>query len=131
MAEETVDINTAEDPVEEQQRHEHQASTPEAFEEPDDGSGQEKSEQPAAESSWSGPILSLARKATETISSGMSYAAAPRKSPHGSAATSPTEKEPENDLSSNSKKLPGRLRLFPDLFEHSDYATLFLLSFQH
>uniref|UniRef100_A0A7N8Y597 RUN and FYVE domain containing 1 n=1 Tax=Mastacembelus armatus TaxID=205130 RepID=A0A7N8Y597_9TELE len=43
------------------------------------GGRTEKSAPTAAENSWSAPIVSLARKATETISSGVSYAAAQRK----------------------------------------------------
>lgn len=80
-----------------------------------DGHGRTEKSAPApapaatAENSWSAPILSLARKATETISSGVSYAAAPRNPSQGSAVSSPTEKEPENDLNRTSKKLPGKL----------------------
>uniref|UniRef100_A0A668ASU0 RUN and FYVE domain containing 1 n=1 Tax=Myripristis murdjan TaxID=586833 RepID=A0A668ASU0_9TELE len=61
------------------------------------GDGRGQKEKPVAESSWSAPILSLARKATETISSGVSYGAALRHPSTGSTASSPTEKEPEND----------------------------------
>ena len=118
MADEAGNINTAaEDPDEEQQQHEHEASSVAALEERGDSSGPETAEQPAAaENSWSGPFLSLARKATETISSGMSYAAAPRKLSHGSAASSPLEKESENELSSTSDKPAGKLRFYSDLF---------------
>uniref|UniRef100_A0A8L0DRZ1 RUN and FYVE domain containing 1 n=1 Tax=Oncorhynchus mykiss TaxID=8022 RepID=A0A8L0DRZ1_ONCMY len=45
-------------------------------------------DKPATESNWSTPIMSLARKATETISSGVSYGAALRNATSsGSAAT--------------------------------------------
>uniref|UniRef100_A0A8C8IJE8 RUN and FYVE domain containing 1 n=1 Tax=Oncorhynchus tshawytscha TaxID=74940 RepID=A0A8C8IJE8_ONCTS len=59
-------------------------------------------DKPATESNWSTPILSLARKATETISSGVSYGAALRNATSsGSAASSPTsptkQKSTEND----------------------------------
>ncbi|XP_064811261.1 RUN and FYVE domain-containing protein 1-like isoform X1 [Oncorhynchus masou masou] len=59
-------------------------------------------DEPATESNWSTPILSLARKATETISSGVSYGAALRNATSsGSAASStasPTkQKSTEND----------------------------------
>lgn len=75
-----------------------------------DGHGRaEKATPAAAESIWSAPILSLARKATETISSGVSYAAAPRNLSHGSAVSSPTEAEHDNCISQTSKKLPGGL----------------------
>lgn len=112
MADEAGEVNTAvEDREETQRQHEPEVLQPAADGEPD---GQDWAEKPApaavaAETGWSAPILSLARKATETISSGMSYAAAPRKPSVGSAASSPTEKEPENDLNSTSKKLPGRV----------------------
>ncbi|XP_029518428.1 RUN and FYVE domain-containing protein 1 isoform X2 [Oncorhynchus nerka] len=59
-------------------------------------------DKPATESNWSTPILSLARKATETISSGVSYGAALRNATSsgsaGSSPTSPTtQKSTEND----------------------------------
>ncbi|XP_070960104.1 RUN and FYVE domain-containing protein 1-like isoform X2 [Oncorhynchus clarkii lewisi] len=59
-------------------------------------------DKPVTESNWSTPILSLARKATETISSGVSYGAALRNATSsGSAASSPTsptkQKSTEND----------------------------------
>uniref|UniRef100_A0A4W5RD70 RUN and FYVE domain containing 1 n=1 Tax=Hucho hucho TaxID=62062 RepID=A0A4W5RD70_9TELE len=57
-------------------------------------------DKPETESNWSTPILSLARKATETISSGVSYGAALR-----SAASSPTiptkQNSTENDTNTN------------------------------
>nr|XP_029508186.1 RUN and FYVE domain-containing protein 1-like [Oncorhynchus nerka] len=61
---------------------------------------------PATESNWSTPILSLARKATETISSGVSYGAALRNATSsGSAAISlkcPTKQNStENDTNAN------------------------------
>uniref|UniRef100_A0A8K9UNQ5 RUN and FYVE domain containing 1 n=1 Tax=Oncorhynchus mykiss TaxID=8022 RepID=A0A8K9UNQ5_ONCMY len=59
-------------------------------------------DKPVTESNWSTPILSLARKATETISSGVSYGAVLRNATSsGSAASSPTsptkQKSTEND----------------------------------
>lgn len=60
-----------------------------------------------AENSWSAPLLSLARKATETISSGVNYAASQRNPSQGSAVSIPTENEPENDVGNFSKRLPG------------------------
>uniref|UniRef100_A0A8C9Y9X6 RUN and FYVE domain containing 1 n=2 Tax=Sander lucioperca TaxID=283035 RepID=A0A8C9Y9X6_SANLU len=79
MADEAGEVNTAVEDGEAKQ----QLDEPEVSETaPDCESGgsdrQERTEKPApaaAESSWSAPILSLARKATETISSGVSYAA--------------------------------------------------------
>ncbi|KAM9510944.1 RUN and FYVE domain-containing protein 1-like isoform 1-T1 [Salvelinus alpinus] len=63
-------------------------------------------DKPATESNWSTPILSLARKATETISSGVTYGAALRNATSsGSAASSPTSptklKSTENDNNTN------------------------------
>uniref|UniRef100_A0A4W5NW03 RUN and FYVE domain containing 1 n=1 Tax=Hucho hucho TaxID=62062 RepID=A0A4W5NW03_9TELE len=63
-------------------------------------------DKPATESNWSTPILSLARKATETISSGVSYRAALRNATSsGSAASSPTsptkQNSTENDTNTN------------------------------
>uniref|UniRef100_A0A7N8WXX5 RUN and FYVE domain containing 1 n=1 Tax=Mastacembelus armatus TaxID=205130 RepID=A0A7N8WXX5_9TELE len=55
------------------------------------GGRTEKSAPTAAENSWSAPIVSLARKATETISSGVSYAAAQRKPSQGSAVMVPAK----------------------------------------
>lgn len=69
--------------------------------------GQPRAEKSAAESSWSAPLLTLARKATETISSGVSYAAAPRNCAQASTGSS-AENEPEHGLNS-SKILPGQL----------------------
>lgn len=113
MADEAGETNTAVEDGEAKQAEEPEvlgdATVSEAS-----GDGRGQKEKPVAESSWSAPILSLARKATETISSGVSYGAALRHPSTGSTASSPTEKEPENDSSSNSsasKILPGRLRL--------------------
>ncbi|XP_041703605.1 RUN and FYVE domain-containing protein 1 isoform X1 [Coregonus clupeaformis] len=63
-------------------------------------------DKPATESNWSTPILSLARKATETISSGVSYGAALRNAKSSgsavSSATSPTKQNStENDTHTN------------------------------
>ncbi|CAB1324905.1 unnamed protein product [Coregonus sp. 'balchen'] len=63
-------------------------------------------DKPATESNWSTPILSLARKATETISSGVSYRAALRNATSSaSAASSPTsptiQNSTENDTNTN------------------------------
>lgn len=60
---------------------------------------------PASELSWSAPLLSFARKATETISSGVSYAATPRNPAQG-AASSPANTLPENDVNCTSHQ-PG------------------------
>lgn len=125
MADQTLEINTtAEDPVAKQQVDEAEVSGPAAQGEPDGGcdvrNSPEKSS-PAADSSWSAPILSLARKATETISGGMSYAAAPRKPSLGS------ELEPENNLTNTPKKFTGIsvFYMLPSLFLKILYIRIF------
>lgn len=111
MADESEEVNTAvEDGEAKQLEDEPRVSETGPDDETGDGHGQ--AEKSAAESSWSAPLLSLARKATETISSGVSYA--PRNSAQGSAVSSPAEKEPENELN-NSKKLPGKCELLETL----------------
>nr|XP_019936609.1 PREDICTED: RUN and FYVE domain-containing protein 1-like [Paralichthys olivaceus] len=132
MADEAEEVNTAAgDDDADQQLHEPQASAAAT----DGGSGgsdalgpMEKPTPAAAESAWSAPILSLARKATETISSGVSYAAGPRSHSLGSAASSPTEKEPENGLSNTSKKRPVLPPKDPTAIERSNLLSMMKLS---
>ncbi|KAA8589102.1 hypothetical protein FQN60_010447 [Etheostoma spectabile] len=128
MADEAGEVNTAVEDGEAKQ----QLCEPEVSEaEPDGGHGQERTEKPApaaSESSWSAPILSLARKATETISSGVSYAAAPRNPSQGSAASSPTERESENHLNNTSKKLPVISPKDPMAIERSNLLSMMKLS---
>lgn len=102
MADEAEEVNTAADdgdaalPLQETEVSE--AETNGEFRSsdwPDPGS---KPSPASAEHSWSAPLLSLARKATETISSGVSYATTPRNPAQGSAASSPTTALCENDL---------------------------------
>ncbi|XP_041653971.1 RUN and FYVE domain-containing protein 1 [Cheilinus undulatus] len=132
MADESGEVNTAvEDGEAKQQQDETEVSDDAIEGESGDRSGQEREEKsaPAAgESSWSAPILSLARKATETISSGVSYAAAQRNPSQGSAASSPTEREPENDVSSTSKKLPVLPPKDPMAIERSNLLSMLKLS---
>lgn len=115
MADETGEVNTVvEDGESKPQLDEPDASrvTIDGESVSSDGHGRaDKSVLVAPENSWSAPILSLARKATETISSGVSYAAAPRKASLGSAASSPTENVPENELVRTARKLPGMFGL--------------------
>ncbi|XP_031175159.2 RUN and FYVE domain-containing protein 1 [Sander lucioperca] len=132
MADEAGEVNTAVEDGEAKQ----QLDEPEVSETaPDCESGgsdrQERTEKPApaaAESSWSAPILSLARKATETISSGVSYAAAPRNPSQGSAVSSPTERESENDFNNTSKKLPVLSPKDPMAIERSNLLSMMKLS---
>uniref|UniRef100_A0A3P8NIP7 RUN and FYVE domain containing 1 n=1 Tax=Astatotilapia calliptera TaxID=8154 RepID=A0A3P8NIP7_ASTCA len=111
MADEAGEVNTAvTERDEKQEQDEPKVLRPATNGEPDGGSEQDWTErqasQVAEENSWSAPLLSLARKATETISSGISYAAIQRKPSQGYAASSPTENEAESDLSNSAKKLP-------------------------
>lgn len=64
----------------------------------------DRDERSPSDSSWSAPLLSLARKATETLSSGVSYASGRMNSAENPEA----EKEPEIDPTRTGKKLPGR-----------------------
>ncbi|KAJ8014939.1 hypothetical protein DPEC_G00020970 [Dallia pectoralis] len=67
----------------------------------------QRQDKPGTESNWSTPILSLARKATETISSGVIYGATFRNAtPFASAAGSPsstttTQNSTENDVNTS------------------------------
>ncbi|XP_028271492.1 RUN and FYVE domain-containing protein 1 [Parambassis ranga] len=132
MADEAGEVNTVtEECIEKQEQDEPEVSEPATDGEPDSRDGQACAEKPspvAAENSWSAPILSLARKATETISSGMSYAAAPRKLSQGSAASSSTEKELENDLNSTANKLPVLPPKDPMVIERSNLLSMMKLS---
>ncbi|XP_029961326.1 RUN and FYVE domain-containing protein 1 isoform X2 [Salarias fasciatus] len=126
MADEAGEVNTAVEDLEEKQEEDEAEESGAAEErEPD---GPERSEESGSAHSWSAPILSLARKATETISSGMSYAAAPRKSSQGSAACSPTEDEPGTDLNSTSKILPVLPPKDPMSIERSNLLSMMKLS---
>ncbi|KAM4733004.1 RUN and FYVE domain-containing protein 1 [Anableps anableps] len=132
MADQTLEVNTAvEDHAEKPEPGEPEVSGPATEEEPDCSHGRDSPENAhpaAAESSWSAPILSLARKATETISSGMSYAAAPRKPSQDSAVGSPSEKGAESDLSSTSEKLPVAPAKDPMAIERSNLLSMLKLS---
>lgn len=110
MADEAEEVNTpAEDgntgqllrgtEVSEAEKNSHFCSS----DGPDPG---EKPSPASTEHSWSAPLLSFARKATETISSGVSYAATPRNPAQGAAANSPTSALPENDINCTSHQ-PG------------------------
>ncbi|XP_049897674.1 RUN and FYVE domain-containing protein 1 [Epinephelus moara] len=132
MADEAGEVNTAvEDSEAEQQLDESEVSEAAPEAESGGSDGQERTEKPApaaTENSWSAPILSLARKATETISSGVSYAAAQRHPSQGSAPSSPLEKEPENELNNTSKKLPVLPPKDPMAIERSNLLSMMKLS---
>ncbi|KAM7389546.1 hypothetical protein PAMP_023516 [Pampus punctatissimus] len=132
MADWSGEVNTAvEDGEEKQQQDELQVLEAATDGEVDDSDGHgrtEKSAPEAVESSWSAPILSLARKATETISSGVSYATAPRNPAQTPAASCLTEKEPENELNNTSKKLPVLPPKDPMAIERSNLLSMMKLS---
>ncbi|XP_033488743.1 RUN and FYVE domain-containing protein 1 [Epinephelus lanceolatus] len=132
MADEAGEVNTAvEDSEAEQQLDEPEVSEAAPEAESGGSDGQERTEKPApaaTENSWSAPILSLARKATETISSGVSYAAAQRHPSQCSAPSSPLEKEPENELNNTSKKLPVLPPKDPMAIERSNLLSMMKLS---
>lgn len=129
MADEAEKVNTpAEDGDAVQQLQETEVSEAEKnreFRSSDRPDAGEKPSPSSAQHSWSAPLLSLARKATETISSGVSYAATPRNPTQGPAASSPTNTLSENDLNYTSD-LPGLKLKFlsfkdlsnPELPEH-------------
>lgn len=110
MADETGEVNTVVEHSETKQESDKlEVSEDTTNGEAGDGNTQVRPEETATtaeESSWSAPLLSLARKATESISSGVSYAAAPRNSAQESTASSPTERQLQNDVNNSSKKLP-------------------------
>ncbi|CAJ1058142.1 RUN and FYVE domain-containing protein 1 [Xyrichtys novacula] len=134
MAEESGEVNTAvEDGEAKQQQDETEVSDVVAEGESDGSDGQDLAEKPApaaaaAENSWSAPILSLARKATETISSGVNYAAAQRNASQGSAPSSPSERESENDVNNSSKTLPVLPPKDPMAIERSNLLSMLKLS---
>ncbi|XP_035524980.1 RUN and FYVE domain-containing protein 1 isoform X1 [Morone saxatilis] len=133
MADEAGEVNTAvEDGEAKQPPHEPEVSGAATDGESGCSDDQDRAEKsapaPAAETSWSAPLLSLARKATETISSGVSYASAPRNPSQGSAASSPTETEPENDLDNASKQLPVLPPKDPMSIERSNLLSMMKLS---
>ncbi|XP_058505559.1 RUN and FYVE domain-containing protein 1 [Solea solea] len=132
MADEAEEVNTAGENIDtKQQLDETQVSTAEPNGASSDSDGQDHTESPAptaAESIWSAPILSLARKATETIGSGINYAAAPRKLSQGFAASSPKDKEPENGVSGTSKRLPMLPSKDPMAIERANLLSMMKLS---
>ncbi|XP_015232772.1 PREDICTED: RUN and FYVE domain-containing protein 1-like [Cyprinodon variegatus] len=132
MADQTLEVNTAvKDHVEKTEHEEPEVSSLPTNEEPCDRQGRDSPEEPhpaAAESNWSAPILSLARKATETISIGMSFAAAPRKASQDSAVSSPGEKEAENNRRSFSETLPVVPLKDPMAIERSNLLSMMKLS---
>ncbi|XP_060904674.1 RUN and FYVE domain-containing protein 1 [Labrus mixtus] len=132
MADESGEVNTAVEDEEAKQQQDETKVSDVATDEESVGSNDEdtpeRSAQAAAENSWSAPILSLARRATETISSGVSYAAAHRNASQGSAASSPTEREPEHDVNNTSEKLPVLPANDPMAIERSNLLSMLKLS---
>ncbi|XP_068440798.1 RUN and FYVE domain-containing protein 1 isoform X2 [Clinocottus analis] len=138
MADEAGEVNTAvEESKETQQFDEPEVSETAPDGEYGDSGGRDRTETPPppppaasapAESSWSAPIMSLARKATETISSGVSYAAAQSRPSLGSAASAPAERESGPDLNNASKTLPVLPAKDPMTIERSNLLSMMKLS---
>lgn len=126
MADEAEEVNT---PVEDgdtvqllQETEVSEAEKNEEFRSSNRPDPREKPSPASTEHSWSAPLLSLARKATETISSGVSYAATPRNPTQGSAASSPTNTLSENDLNYTSNQ-PGGFQL--KIYQTWSYQSTF------
>ncbi|XP_046874607.1 RUN and FYVE domain-containing protein 1 isoform X2 [Hypomesus transpacificus] len=81
---------------------------------------------PVAESNWSAPILSLARKASETISSGVNYGAALRNVTAG--PSSPVKENSENETSINPKFPDVPAMKDPMAIERSNLLSMMKLS---
>ncbi|XP_061757936.1 RUN and FYVE domain-containing protein 1 [Nerophis ophidion] len=129
MADDLGEVNTAADFDETQpEQDDSELLNSETHEYDRDNNGIEYADKPLVESGWSAPLLSLARKATETISSGVSYASARRNSAHGSATSPTAEKEPESGLNSTGKKLPVVLPKDHMAIERSNLLSMLKLS---
>ncbi|XP_068596249.1 RUN and FYVE domain-containing protein 1 [Brachionichthys hirsutus] len=132
MADEREEVNTD---VEESGAGE-QPPESEVLEAPSDegssrwnGSGGAESSDPGdAEHGWSASLLSLARKATETISSGVSSAAAQRNPSQGLAASSPTGREPGSYQNNSPSILPVLPPKDPTSIERSNLLSMMKLS---
>ncbi|XP_057706064.1 RUN and FYVE domain-containing protein 1 isoform X2 [Corythoichthys intestinalis] len=129
MADDLGEVNTA---VGEGETKQEQEVSKLLNEEPDNNACNNnilgRTERSSSESSWSGSLMSLARKATETLSSGVNYASARRNSVHGSAESLTSEKEPEPELNRMGKKLPVLLPKDPMAIERSNLLSMLKLS---
>ncbi|XP_061541093.1 RUN and FYVE domain-containing protein 1 [Phycodurus eques] len=129
MADELGEVNTAvEDGEAKQEQEVAKLLNTEIDDNACDSNALGRAERSLSESSWSAPLLSLARKATETLSSGVSYASVPRNSAHGSAESPAAEKEPESELNSTGKKLPVLRPKDPMAIERSNLLSMLKLS---
>ncbi|KAJ0003003.1 hypothetical protein NQD34_008152 [Periophthalmus magnuspinnatus] len=110
MADDTAEVNTAVEHNESKQESNHlEVSQDTTDGEADEGSSDAEPENPPStpvQSSWSAPLLSLARKATETISGGVISSVTPKNSDQGSAPSTPTENQSQNDVINSARKLP-------------------------
>ncbi|XP_077464955.1 RUN and FYVE domain-containing protein 1 [Stigmatopora argus] len=129
MADDLGEVNTAviEDPT----KHELEVSKL-SNEEPDknacNNNALGRTERSSSESSWSGSLLSLARKATGTLSSGVSYASTRRNSAHSSAENLTDDKEPQTEINRTGKKLPVSHSKEPMEIERSNLLSMLKLS---
>ncbi|KAM8847826.1 RUN and FYVE domain-containing protein 1 [Synchiropus picturatus] len=115
MADESEEVNTAVDG----EAIERTDETP-TSDENVDGPTQNMPEKPVSEGSWSAPILSLARRATETLSSGVSSSLA-------SAPSAPSS-EAEKQFHSHAKLLPVLPLKDPMAIERSNLLSMMKLS---
>ncbi|KAK7922105.1 hypothetical protein WMY93_009007 [Mugilogobius chulae] len=107
MADDTKEVNTAVEQSKQEPNYlevSRDAADGEAAHEDSHAEHEDTSTSPVQ--SWSAPLLSLARKATETISGGVIASTAPRNSAQESAVSSPTENQSLNDVISSARKLP-------------------------
>nr|XP_057919052.1 RUN and FYVE domain-containing protein 1 [Doryrhamphus excisus] len=129
MADELGEVNKTEGDGEAKQEHDgSKLLNTETDDNARDNNSLHHADKPAVESSWSAPLLSLARKATDTLSSGVSYASSRRNSSHGSAASPTTEKEPERELNSTGKTLPVVPIKEPMAIERTNLLSMLKLS---
>ncbi|KAJ0044189.1 hypothetical protein NL108_005218 [Boleophthalmus pectinirostris] len=110
MADDTEEVNTAVEHNESKQESNHvEVSQDTADGETVEGGSHAELQDTAStlvQNSWSAPLLSLARKATESISGGVISSAAPKNNGQGSTLSSPTENQSQNDVINSARKLP-------------------------
>ncbi|KAM9834714.1 RUN and FYVE domain-containing protein 1 isoform X1 [Syngnathus typhle] len=125
MADELGEVNTnAEDGDMQQEQEVAKLSNTEIDDNACDNNALGPAERSPSESSWSAPLLSLARKATETLSSGVSYASTRRNSTENTVA----QKDPETDSTYTGKKLPVLAPKDPMAIERANLLSMLKLS---
>ncbi|XP_077434370.1 RUN and FYVE domain-containing protein 1 [Vanacampus margaritifer] len=125
MADELREVNTtAENGEAKQEQDLDKLSNTDADDNACDNNVLDRAERSPSDNSWSAPLLSLARKATETLSSGVNYASGRRNSTESPAV----DKEPESDLIRTGKKLPVVPPKDPMAIERSNLLSMLKLS---